>query len=57
MSKIMEDFQREITVMTAIDVWEDDGLSEDEILNKLMNKYELNRIEAEAYLAKSKVSA
>ncbi len=57
MSKIMDDFLKEVTVMTAIDIWGELGLSEDEILNKLMNKYELNRIEAEAYLAKSKMSA
>ncbi|MCD7890122.1 MAG: hypothetical protein LUG23_09485 [Oscillospiraceae bacterium] len=57
MSKIMDDFLKEVTVMTAIDIWGELELSEDKILNKLMNKYDLNRIEAEAYLAKSKISA
>lgn len=53
----MDDFLKEVTVMTAIDIWGELELSEDKILNKLMNKYDLNRIEAEAYLAKSKISA
>ncbi len=57
MSKIMDDFLKEAAVMTAIEIWQDDGVPESEILNRIMNRYELNRIEAEAYLAKSKVSA
>ncbi|MCD7805627.1 MAG: hypothetical protein LUH03_10905 [Oscillospiraceae bacterium] len=57
MSKIMDDLLKEVAVLTAIELWQDDGVPESEILNRIMNRYELNRIEAEAYLAKSKVSA
>ncbi|MCD8099236.1 MAG: PD-(D/E)XK nuclease family transposase [Oscillospiraceae bacterium] len=57
MCKMVEDLTREIAILASIEAWQEDNIPENEILRRIMNKYDLNRIEAEAYIAKSKRSA
>jgi len=57
MCKMVEDLTRESAVLAAIEAWREVEIPEAEILKKIMNKYDLNRIEADAYMAKSKKSA
>lgn len=57
MCKMMEDFQKEIAVMTTIKTCRKHGVPESEILIEIRDEYDLTEIEAEAYLAKSKESA
>lgn len=55
--KMIEDLTRESAVLAAIEAWREVDIPEAEILSKIMNKYELNRTEADAYMAKGRKSA
>ncbi|MCD8364279.1 MAG: PIN domain-containing protein [Clostridiales bacterium] len=55
--KMVEDLTRESAVLASIEAWREDDIPEAEILRRIMNKYDLNRTEADAYMAKSKKSA
>lgn len=61
MCKLMEDLRDEISkdvaVTTAIESWRAVGISEAEILDRIMKRYGLSAIEAETYLVNSKMSA
>lgn len=55
--KMVEDLTRESAVLASIEAWREDNIPESEILRRIMNKYDLNRTEADAYMAKGKKSA
>ncbi|MCD7955295.1 MAG: PD-(D/E)XK nuclease family transposase [Lachnospiraceae bacterium] len=55
--KMVEDLTRESAVLASIEAWREDDIPEAEILRRIMNKYDLNRTEADAYMAKSRKSA
>ncbi|MCD8019782.1 MAG: hypothetical protein LUF92_09455 [Clostridiales bacterium] len=57
MGKMVEDLTRESAVLASIEAWREDNIPESEILRRIMNKYDLNRTEADAYMAKGKKSA
>ena len=57
MSKIMDDFLKEIAVMTTVRMCRKHCVPESEILVEIRDEYDLTKIEAEAHLAKSKESA